>query len=335
VKRSAAQRGVSRGVRAPGSLCALIAIAAILAIAPVRAQVIQKDPPAVLQGLYLVQKPGEKIPLDLEFTDSTGAKVSLAKYFNDGHKPVVLALVYYNCPMMCPLVLTRLQERLNGINYRVGEDFNVVVISFDPLNTTRMAAENKAAYLAGYTSNGPAAAKGWTFHTSEPVAVRKLADAVGFPYKYIPESGQYAHPAALTILTPDGRISGYIDGLGQDKGELRLALLQASEGKIAKGLADFFLTGCYRYNAHTGTYTLQATRVMQIGGFLTVTAVVTLLVGMRAAERARKFRLQRAGPGAENAQGAKSTEHGFPSAPSPLSAVNRIGRASQGTVTQA
>jgi protein SCO1/2 len=193
--------------------------------------------------------------------------------------------------MMCPLVLTRIQERLNGINYTLGEDFNVVVISFDPANTTKMAADNKAAYLAGYNKSGKGVEAGWTFHTSDPISVRKLADAVGFPYRYMPESGQYAHAAALTILTPDGRVSGYIDGIGPDAGELKLALLQASEGKIAKSIGDFFLHRCYRYDPRSGTYTVQAMRVMQIGGVLTVTSVVTLLVGLRAAERARKYRL--------------------------------------------
>jgi protein SCO1/2 len=269
----------------------------VLCAAPAPAQVIQNEPPAPLQGLDLVKKLGEKAPLELEFTDSTGAKVKLGQYFNQKSpsgvaKPVVLALVYYNCPMMCPLVLSRIQERLNGINYLVGDDFNVVVVSFDPTNTTKMAADNKAAYLAGYNKDQKKGEAGWTFHTSEPVAVRRLADAVGFPYRFVPETGQYAHPAALTVLTPDGRVSGYIDGMSQDGGELKLALLQASEGKIAKGIGDFFLHKCYRYDPNTGAYSIQATRVMQIGGFLTVAAVVTLLAGLRAAERARRYRLE-------------------------------------------
>jgi protein SCO1/2 len=287
---------------------ALVAVAALLfAHAAAPAQVIQKEEPSQLQGLELTKKLGDRVPLDFEFTDSTGAKVKLGKYFNQGSKPVVLALVYYNCPMMCPLVLSRIQERLNGINYSVGDDFNVVVVSFDPSNTTKMAADNKASYLAGYNKNSKSTEAGWTFHTSDPVNVRKLADAVGFPYRYMPESGQYAHAAALTVLTPDGRVSGYIDGISADGGELKLALLQASEGKIAKSIGDFFLTRCYRYDPRTGTYTVQATRVMQIGGLLTVMGITTLLVGLRAAERARKQRIARLG--AAGGEVSKGTDH--------------------------
>ncbi|MEX2218383.1 MAG: SCO family protein [Phycisphaerales bacterium] len=270
--------------------------------APAPAQVIMKEPPAPLKDLDLIQKPGERIPLDLEFTDSSGRAVKLGQYFNQG-KPVVLALVYYNCPMMCPLMLSRLQERLNGIPYALGEDFGVVVISFDPRNTPKMAAENKAAYLAGYNKNQAIADRGWTFHVSGPINARKLADAVGFPYRYVEETGEYAHGAALTVLTPDGRISGYLDGLGQDKGELRIALLQASEGRIAKTLADFFLHRCYRYDPASGSYTIQAFRVMQIGGFLTVMAVATMLAALRAGERARTM-LRARGAGIPQPSGA-------------------------------
>ena len=136
---------VSRAVPGPVSCAALALVAAALvAVSPARAQVIQKDVPSELQGLDLKQKLGDRIPLDLVFTDSTGAKVQLGKYFNQKSKPVVLALVYYNCPMMCPLVLSRIQERLNGISYTVGEDFNVVVISFDPVNTPRIPSAMNA-----------------------------------------------------------------------------------------------------------------------------------------------------------------------------------------------
>lgn len=299
---------MSRGVLAPGIRCALLTLVVLLAAAPAGAQVIQKDLPDQLKGLELKQKLGEQVPLDLQFTDSTGKKVALGSYFKPG-KPVVLALVYYNCPMMCPLTLSRIQDRLNAISYTAGEDFNVVIISFDPLNTTKMAAEAKETYLGGYTKRTPASDAGWTFHTSDPVSVKKLADGVGFPFRFMEESGQYAHPAVLTILTPEGRVSGYLDGLGSDGGELRLALLQASEGKIAKGIADFFLHRCYRFDSSTGKYTIQAFRVMQLGGLITAMAIATLLVALRAGERARKMRLEKLAARGPHAPGHAALPH--------------------------
>jgi len=198
-------------------------------------------------------------------------------------------MVYYNCPMICPLILRRLQERLNAVPYTVGEDFNVVVVSFDPRNTTQMAAENKAAYLDGYKKKAtPAIEAGWTFHTASASSARVIAEAVGFKYRYIEESGQYAHPAVLTILTPDGKVSGYVSGLEPEPNDLRLALLEASQGKIAKGLGDFFLHRCYRYDPKTGRYSLQATRVVQFGGLLTVAGLGALVAVLRAGERRRR-----------------------------------------------
>lgn len=275
-----------------GALAGLCAAAALASAPSARAQIIDKDPPPAVQGLDLIPKLGQPIPLQLEFTDSAGKKVPLSSYFNQGGKPVVLALVYYNCPLMCPLVLQRIQDRLNAVKYQVGEDFNVVVVSFDPLNTTQMASEAKATYVGGYEKDRKLAERGWTFHTSDAGSARLLADAVGFPYRFIPETGQYAHTAVLTVLTPDGHVSGYIDGMGQDSGELRMALLQASEGKIARGIGDFFLHRCYRYNPLTGAYALQAMVVMKIAGLLTVMSVTTLIVGLRAWERARRRKIE-------------------------------------------
>lgn len=272
-------------------LLALAAAGCLLA-RPARAQILMPEPPEELQ-IDLVQKPGEQVPLDLQFTDSTGALVPLGKYFNQS-KPVVLALVYYGCPQLCPLTLERLQDRLNDVTYDLGDDFYTLVVSFDHTNTTAQAASAKQAYLTGYKNTGDkAAAAGWEFFTSDAGSVRRLADSVGFPFKYIPESGQYSHGSALVVLTPEGRISRYLNGLqptGEGGSELRLALLEASEGKIAKGFADFFLHRCFQWNPAKNAYTLEAFRVMQIGAILTAAAVATLLVALKAGERARAIR---------------------------------------------
>jgi len=135
---------------------------------------------------------------------------------------------------------------------------------------------------------------GWTFHTASVGSARAIAESVGFKYRYLEETGQYAHPAVLTVLTPDGRVSGYVSGLDSASNELRVALLQASEGKIAKTWGDFFLHRCYRYDPKTGRYSLEATRVVQMGGLLTVAGLGALVAALKAGERARALRRERA-----------------------------------------
>ncbi len=257
------------------------------------AQLIPKEDPPELKGVELIPKLGERVPLATPIMDWTGKTVELGKYFKAG-KPVVLAMVYYNCPLICPLVLQRLQERVNGVPYNLGDDFNVVVISFDPNNTTEMAAANREGYFAGYNkAKTPAAQAGWAFHTASVGSARAIAEAIGFKYKYLEESGQYSHPALLTVLTADGRVSGYVSGLDSGSNELRVALLQASEGKIAKTWGDFFLHRCYRYDPKTGRYSLQATRIVQLGGLLTVAGLGALVAALKAGERARALRRER------------------------------------------
>jgi protein SCO1 len=306
-------RIVRRATRAASALLCCWLFAACHP-APARAQLLMKEPPEELRVLDRVQKPGERIRLDLRFTDSRGRGTTLAKYFNQG-KPVVLSLVYYDCPMICPLTMERLQDRLNAVPFIAGEDFYSLVVSFDHTNTTQQAATNKRLWHAGYKYDGkPGVEEGWEFFTSDINSVAMLAADVGFPYRYIPEAGEYAHGSAIVILTPEGVISRYLDGLGQDGQELRLALLEASEGKIARTWADFFLHRCFQWNASKNSYTLHAFRVMQLGAILTATAVATLLVGLKAGERARNFRRAKAllasgHPSLSPAASAPNTRH--------------------------
>lgn len=252
------------------------------------AQVIMKEPPEPLRDLELVPQVGERVPMELQFTDSTGQRVRLERYFNRGHQPVILALVYYGCPMMCPLVLDRLQDRLNGLEYVAGRDFALVVVSFGAGETAAQAAEARAAFLAGYRHRGNEVPGGVAFHVSDAGSVRRLADAVGFPYRYIPQTGQYAHGAVLTVLTPDGRISGYLDALGAEAREFRMALLEASQGRLGRSLSDFFLHLCYRFDPTQGRYTLQAMRIMQAGGLMAVVGLGGLVGWLWAWERTRR-----------------------------------------------
>lgn len=271
-----------------GRVLATLLVLASACAAP--AQVLMRELPEPAQGVDLEQRLGESLPLDVQFTNSEGVLVPLGRYFNQG-KPVVLVMVYYNCPLICPLTLERLQQTLNGLHYTVGKDFNVVVISFDTRNTTEMAAANKAAYFMGYNrEKTEEVLAGWEYHTATTTAARQLADAIGFRYKFIPETGEYSHPSTFVVATPDGKVSRYISGLEPDLRDMRLALLEASQGKIATSIGDFFLHLCFRWDPSAGAYSLHAMRVMQITGFLTVVGLGTLIAALKAGERARKWR---------------------------------------------
>lgn len=287
--RQTAGQFVARSRRAwPGAVAALLTLLALAAPAP--AQVIMREEPEDLKGTGVEQKLGEQVPLNVPIVDSSGKTVELGTYFNQG-KPVVLALVYYDCPMICPLALSRLQDRLNDATFTLGKDYNVVVLSFDPTNTTEMAATNRAAYLMGYNREVTDEVRaGWTFHTAAAGNARAIANSVGFKYRYLEDVGEYAHPSVLVVLTPDGKVARYLSGLDANKGELRLALLDASDGKIARTIGDFFLHRCYRYDPKNGAYTLHAMRVMQMGGLGTLLAIGTLIAGLKAGERLRAHR---------------------------------------------
>jgi protein SCO1/2 len=189
------------------------------------------------------------------------------------------------------MVLQRLGQALDGVDFTVGEDFNVVVISFDPSNTTAMARDARAAALAGYDRGvTPEVEAGWEFHTSDEATVAKLADAVGFSYRYLDDIGEYAHPVGFTVLTPDGKVSRYFYGYEYPSRDLKIALLEASEGKIARTIGDVFLHFCYRLDPNTGKYTLAAVQVMKIGGILTLSAMVLLIAGLKIGEYRRVMR---------------------------------------------
>ncbi len=275
------------------TLATLVGAAAMSLASSASAQLIMKDVPPEAQGVDLVSKLGEKVPMDLEFVNADGKTVQLGDYFKAG-KPVILCLAYYRCPMTCPLVLERLQQGMNGLPYIVGEDYKTLVISFDPTEGTKAAADAKVAYLGGYTKPvTPVVKSGWEFHSSATAATRTLATAVGFNYKLIPETGQYSHPVTLVVLTPEGKVARYVSGLDYTPEDLRMALLEASQGKIAASIGDWAKFTCFVYDDKHGRYTLSAVRVMRIGGLLTLTGVATLIAGLRAGERLRAMRREK------------------------------------------
>ncbi|MBL8763112.1 MAG: SCO family protein [Phycisphaerae bacterium] len=272
----------------------VLAIAvALLAASPVRAQVIRKDLPPDIKGLETVEKPGQRIPLDLPLVDSSGATIKVGDVFNQG-RPVILALVYYRCPMLCTMVTDRLKQSLNDLDWTVGEAFNVLFVSFDPNETSLAATKAKSVALAAYNRDENETIRaGWRFATGTVENTKALAESVGFKYRYLPDSGEFSHNTVIFVLTPDGRVSRYLYGVEYPTRTLRMALLEASEGKIGTTLDRLYLF-CYHYDPSKGVYVLQAMRVMQVGGAASALAIGGLLAWMllvveprRRAARAR------------------------------------------------
>jgi len=224
--------------------------------------------PELLKQVGIDQKLNSAIPLDLTFRDEHGKPVTLAQYF--GSKPVILTLVYYNCPMLCTQVLNGLDRSLEQIPLSIGRDFDVVTVSIDPTEQPPLAEAKQAVYLGMY--NRPGSGQGWHFLTGEESQIKQLAAAVGFRYAYDPDSKQYAHASAIMVLTPEGKLSKYFYGVTYPARDMRLGLVDASDGKIGSPV-DQVLLFCYHYDPHTGKYGLLISRVIQLGG------LATLLIG--------------------------------------------------------
>jgi protein SCO1/2 len=225
--------------------------------------------PGVLQEIGFDQHLGEAAPLDLVFTDETGRAVKLADYF--GQKPVVLSLVYYRCPMLCTISLNGLAGALEVLSFVPGQEFEVVTVSFDPSETPVLAAAKKKAYLARYKR--PEAHAGWHFLTGPKASVEALTKAVGFRYVWDAATKQFAHPAGIVVLTPEGRISRYLFGVEYAPKDLRLALVDAAGGRIGN-LADQLLLLCYQYDPMTGRYSARVFSILRVLGALTVLGLV-------------------------------------------------------------
>jgi len=265
--RSIRLRGLS--ARACGS--AVIFVMGLLAMAP-RASAQFVDPlqnigqrPELLKDVGIDQKLNDEIPLDLRFRDEHGKTVELAQYF--GSKPVILMLVYYNCPMLCTEVLNGLDRSLKQIPMDIGKDFNVVTVSIDPTDRPVLAEAKQAMYTGMY--GRPGAAEGWHFLTGDEPQIKQLAKSVGFRYAYDAESKQFAHASVIMILTPEGRLSRYFYGIQYPERDVRLGIVEASQGKISSAV-DQILLFCYHYDPHTGRYGLLISRVIQLAGGLTV-----------------------------------------------------------------
>lgn len=249
-------------------------------------QIAGQLPPAV-RGLDVEEHLGRELPFELDFTNSEGKQVHLGDYFKS-NKPAVIAMVYFDCPIVCSLVMERIAECVGKLDFHVGKDFQILIFSIDPTETTRQAAELKAHFLTGYNKPITEETRAcWQLHTGSSESSRALANALGFRYRALP-NGEYSHPVALFYATPDGKISRYIYGFADDPKAMKLALMDASSGRLAKSIGDKALMFCYMYDPKSGSYTRQAVRVMQLGGILTVIGLTVLIGGLFIGERVRK-----------------------------------------------
>ena len=247
-------------------------IVLLLAAAPAAANGADPQTPAVLRDVGFDQRLNEQVPLDLKFTDETGAAVKLADYF--GNKPVILVMAYYRCPMLCTLVLNGLVQGMRNMPFTPGTDYNVVTVSFDPRETPDRAAAKKKNYIAKY--GRPGAAAGWHFLTGQPEAIEKLTRGVGFRYVYDAKQDQYIHTSGIVLMTPQGRISRYFYGIEFPGRDLRLGLVEASANKIGSP-TDQVLLYCFHYDPATGKYSASILNFVRAGGALTVLALAGMV----------------------------------------------------------
>jgi protein SCO1/2 len=236
--------------------------------------------PQPLREIGFDQNIGERVPLDATFRDEHGRDVVLGRYF--GQRPVVLVFVYYSCPMLCTHVLSGVTNALNTVALDAGDDFELVVVSIDPRETSALAADRKAAVVARYRR--PDSARGWHFLTGSQGAIERLTKAAGFRFAWDERTQQFAHPAGLVVLTPDGRLARYLFGLEFGGRDLRFALVEASEGRVGS-LVDAVLLYCYHYDPMKGRYGFVVMRALRVAGAATVLALGTFVVIMVRREK--------------------------------------------------
>jgi protein SCO1/2 len=241
----------------------------VRAVAGVDAETTPKE----MEGVRIDDKAGTQLPADVHFKDQNGREVVLGDYF-DGSRPVVLVMAYYTCPMLCTIVLNGVTNALREVAWNAGEAYRIVTISIDPRDTAELATQKRANYMKSY--GRMIKADGWDFLTGDEANVKRLADAMGFHYKWDPVQEQYAHAAGAFVLTPKGVISRVFFGIAFNPADMKLALIEASGGRFASAI-DQLLLLCFHYDPKAGKYVIAAQRVMTGGGVLMVIAVGMLL----------------------------------------------------------
>jgi protein SCO1 len=250
-----------------GVICAL-AVLPLCASAQINSGITSpplNERPPLLQNVGIEQHLDAQVPSDLTFVDDAGKTVKLGDYF--GRKPLILNLVYFNCTMLCGEELKGLASAMRLVKFDVGNEFDVITVSFDPRETPAMAAEKKQDYVQRYGRANAAA--GWHFLTGQADSINALTKAVGFQYHYDPKTNQYAHATAIMILTPQGHISRYLYGVDFPPKDLRMGLVEASQAKIGNPV-DAVLLYCYHYNPATGKYGAVVANILRLAGAATI-----------------------------------------------------------------
>jgi len=269
-----------------GGLLLLFAATGAWAQAAPKAELGQTPPnqkPSILENVGIDQHLNQQIPLDLNFTDEHGQPVLLRQYF--GQKPVIITMVYFQCPMLCSQVLAGLTGALNGMsNFNVGREFNVLTVSFDPRDTPQAAMDSKTSYLRRYRRSG--SDEGWHFLVGKKEQIDALAQALGFRYAWDPEVQQYAHASGIMLLTPDGHIAQYYYGIEYAPRDLRFGIIEASKGRIGTLVDKVLLLYCYHYDPTKGKYGLAIFNVLRISALATVLLLGGFMFIMFRRERA-------------------------------------------------
>ncbi|MGD9789289.1 MAG: SCO family protein [Phycisphaerales bacterium] len=274
---------------------AVVAALSAFACLPSLAQ--SNEQPEATTGLDIEEHLGAKLPLETTFTNQDGKTVRLGDAFTS-NKPSIVVMVYYNCPVACPAVLDKLLsgvKNLEGLD--VGKDFQILIFSFNPDETPDQARAQQTYFLEAYNrdTSDKAVADNikdhWQFHVGETASNRALANALGFPYRRL-DNGEYAHPTAIFITTPDAKIARYFHGFSYPAKDLKLALNEAASGRLMKSIGERIVAYCYLYDPKSGSYTLQAFRIMRVGALATLvllaSTIAIFLVGERAIKRRRK-----------------------------------------------
>ena len=239
--------------------------------------------PPQLADVTFKQRLGEMLPLDARFIDDQGRSVALGDYFGTG-RPVILAFVYYQCPMLCTQVMNGLSSALKVMPFTAGEDFEVVLVSFDPRDTPAAAAEKKRAHLEYWSAEKDAAS--WHLLTGDEATIRRATEAAGFSYRWDERSGQFAHVSGVLVATPEGRLSRYFYGVEYSPNELRLALVDSGEGQVGNAI-DELLLYCFHYDPESGRYGLVVMNLVRLGGVATVLFIAGSILVMRRRDARR------------------------------------------------
>ncbi len=283
-----------------GSVPAVAAIAAaivILIVAPATAQmtgaptagyrsapgVPSMTMPTALREIGFDQNIDQKLPLDATFRDETGKTVTLGSFY--GQRPVLLAFIYYECPMLCTQVLNAMTATISMMSLDAGKDFELVLVGIDPRETPAQAAAKKTEYLHRYKR--PGAEAGWHFLTGDDPEIKRVAKAAGFRYAWDEQTQQYAHPTGIIVTTPDGRLARYLFGIEYGPRDLNLSLVEASQGKVGS-FADQLLLFCYHYDPMTGKYGIYVMRTLRVAGVATVLLIGTFIVVMVRREKSQQ-----------------------------------------------